>query len=226
MEKGVLSLVATPIGNLEDITLRALRILKEADYVLCEDTRVTGKLLAHYEIKNTLRRYDAHTSEGIHNQIINDVLEGKRIALVSDAGTPGVSDPGVLLVERAREAGVTIEVIPGASAVTAAVSLAGISGNQFAFLGFVPQKKGRETFFRNLSEYSLPVVCFEPTHRILKTLSSLDELYPSAKIYVGRELTKMHEEMIVDTAGAILAQLEAEPVRQKGEFVVIFDQRK
>ena len=143
MEKGVLSLVATPIGNLEDITLRALRILKEADYVLCEDTRVTGKLLAHYEIKNTLRRYDAHTSEGIHNQIINDVLEGKRIALVSDAGTPGVSDPGVLLVERAREAGVTIEVIPGASAVTAAVSLAGISGNQFAFLGFVPQKKGR-----------------------------------------------------------------------------------
>ncbi len=226
MEKGVLSLVATPIGNLEDITLRALRILKEADYVLCEDTRVTGKLLAHYEIKNTLRRYDAHTSEGIHNQIINDVLEGKRIALVSDAGTPGVSDPGVLLVERAREAGVTIEVIPGASAVTAAVSLAGISGNQFAFLGFVPQKKGRETFFRNLSEYSLPVVCFESTHRILKTLSSLDELYPSAKIYVGRELTKMHEEMIVDTAGAILAQLEAEPVRQKGEFVVIFDQRK
>ena len=226
MEKGVLSLVATPIGNLEDITLRALRILKEADYVLCEDTRVTGKLLAHYEIKNTLRRYDAHTSEGIHNQIINDVLEGKRIALVSDAGTPGVSDPGVLLVERAREAGVTIEVIPGASAVTAAVLLAGISGNQFAFLGFVPQKKGRETFFRNLSEYSLPVVCFESTHRILKTLSSLDELYPSAKIYVGRELTKMHEEMIVDTAGAILAQLEAEPVRQKGEFVVIFDQRK
>ena len=226
MEQGVLSLVATPIGNLEDITLRALRILKEADYVLCEDTRVTGKLLAHYEIKNTLRRYDAHTSEGIHNQIINDVLEGKRIALVSDAGTPGVSDPGVLLVERAREAGVTIEVIPGASAVTAAVSLAGISGNQFAFLGFVPQKKGRETFFRNLSEYSLPVVCFESTHRILKTLSSLDELYPSAKIYVGRELTKMHEEMIVDTAGAILAQLEAEPVRQKGEFVVIFDQRK
>jgi len=225
MEKGVLSLVATPIGNLEDITLRALRILKEADYVLCEDTRVTGKLLAHYDVKNTLRRYDAHTSEGIHNQIINDVIEGKRIALVSDAGTPGVSDPGVLLVERAREAGVTIEVIPGASAVTAAVSLAGISGNQFAFLGFVPQKKGRETFFRNLSEYSLPVVCFESTHRILKTLSSLDELYPSAKIYVGRELTKMHEEMIVDTAGAILAQLEAEPVRQKGEFVVIIDLR-
>ena len=225
MEKGVLSLVATPIGNLEDITLRALRILKEADYVLCEDTRVTGKLLAHYDVKNSLRRYDAHTSEGIHNQIINDVIEGKRIALVSDAGTPGVSDPGVLLVERAREAGVTIEVIPGASAVTAAVSLAGISGNQFAFLGFVPQKKGRETFFRTLSEYSLPVVCFESTHRILKTLSSLDELYPSAKIYVGRELTKMHEEMIVDTAGAILAQLEDEPVRQKGEFILIFDPR-
>ena len=225
MEKGVLSLVATPIGNLEDITLRALRVLKEADYVLCEDTRVTGKLLAHYEIKNTLRRYDAHTSEGVHDQIIKDALEGKRIALVSDAGTPGVSDPGVLLVERAREAGVTIEVIPGASAVTAAVSLAGISGNQFAFLGFVPQKKGRETFFRTLSEYSLPVVCFESTHRILKTLSSLDELYPSAKIYVGRELTKMHEEMIVDTAGAILAQLEDEPVRQKGEFILIFDPR-
>ncbi|MCA9359299.1 rRNA small subunit methyltransferase 1, partial [Candidatus Kaiserbacteria bacterium] len=147
MELGKLSLVATPIGNLEDITLRALRILKEADYVLCEDTRVTGKLLHHYEIKAKMVRYDAHASEQVHQQIIEDLLAGQQIALVSDAGTPGISDPGVLLVQRARSAGALLEAIPGPSSVTAAVSLAGIAGNQFTFLGFVPHKKGRQTFF-------------------------------------------------------------------------------
>lgn len=141
MDKGRLSLVATPIGNLEDITLRALRLLKECDYVLCEDTRVTGKLMAHYEIKKPLRRYDAHTSEGVHTGIIADLEAGKHIVLVSDAGTPGISDPGVLLIAKAREADISIETIPGPSAVTAAVSLAGIAGNQFSFLGFIPQKK-------------------------------------------------------------------------------------
>ena len=145
---GKLSLVATPIGNLEDMTFRAVRILKEADFVLCEDTRVTGKLLKHYEIEAKLRRYDAHASEQVHTQIIEDLLSGKKLALVSDAGTPGVSDPGVMLVQQARAAGIDIEVIPGPSAVTSAFSLAGVSGNQFTFLGFVPHKKGRETFFR------------------------------------------------------------------------------
>jgi len=222
---GTLSIVATPIGNLEDITLRALRVLKEVDYVLCEDTRVTGKLLAHYEIKAKLKRYDAHSSEKIHEAVIDDLMEGKDVALVSDAGTPGVSDPGVMLVERARVAGARIDAIPGASAVTTAFSIAGITGNQFTFLGFVPHKKGRETFFKSLTTFLQPAIFFESTHRILKTLESLKANYPESQVRLGRELTKMHEEMLVGTASELLDILNAEPVRQKGEFVVIFDGR-
>lgn len=224
MEKtGRLSLVATPIGNLEDITLRAIRILKECDYVLCEDTRVTGKLLHHYEISAKMHRYDAHTSESAHAQILRDLEAGKHIALVSDAGTPGVSDPGVLLIQQVREADLLIEVIPGPSAVTAVVSLAGIAGNQFSFLGFVPQKKGRETFFKSLASFPHPTVFFESTHRILKTLESLAQNYPEATVYVGRELTKMHEELLVGTASEHLELLTTTPVKQKGEFVIIVD---
>lgn len=222
---GTLSIVATPIGNLEDITLRALRILKEVDYVLCEDTRVTGKLLAHYEIKQKLQRYDAHTSETGHDRILADLETGKHIALISDAGTPGISDPGVLLVSRARQAGAVIETIPGPSAVTAAVSLAGIGGNQFSFLGFVPQKKGRETFFKTLETYDHAVVFFESTHRIMKTLAALNKTYPEATIYVAREITKLHEELIKGQPKQVINQLESQPVRQKGEFVVIIDLR-
>lgn len=221
----MLSIVATPIGNLEDITLRALRILKECDYVLCEDTRVTGKLMSRYEIKKPLKRYDAHTSEAVHESILSDLTEGKHIALVSDAGTPGISDPGVMLVERAREAGAQIEVIPGPSAVTSAVSLAGIVGNQFQFLGFAPQKKGRETFFKSLTTTNLPTVFFESTHRIVKTLSALHEHVPTAQVYLARELTKLHEELLVGNAMELLGRLEQEPVKQKGEFVVIVDTR-
>jgi len=218
---GTLSIVATPIGNLEDITLRALRVLGEADYVLCEDTRVTGKLLKHYNIKAVLKRYDAHASEKVHADILRDLAAGKKIALVSDAGTPGVSDPGVFLVAKVHEAGAWIESIPGPSAVTAAFSIAGVSGNQFSFLGFAPQKKGRETFFTTLVKYEHPVIFFESTHRIMKTLNSLKALYPEATLYVGRELTKMHEEMLIGTPAEVEAVLLGEPVRQKGEFVVI-----
>ena len=219
---GKLSVVATPIGNLEDITLRALRVLQEADYILCEDTRVTGKLLKHYEITTQTRRYDAHASEGVHEQILNDLGEGKHIALVSDAGTPGVSDPGVLLIARARFAGVRIDSIPGPSAVTAAFSIAGLTGNQFSFLGFIPQKKGRQTFFTELATYDHPVIFFESTHRIMKTLESLAESYPEAKLHIGRELTKLHEEMLVGTPGEILDLLSETSEKQKGEFVIIF----
>ncbi len=222
---GTLYVVATPIGNLEDITLRALRILKEVDYVLCEDTRVTGKLLSHYDIKNSLRRYDAHASEKTHETIINDLLKGKNIALVSDAGTPGISDPGVFLVALAREAEIRIDAIPGASALVTAFSIAGISGNQFTFLGFIPHKKGRETFFKTLTEHVQPVIFFESTHRILKTLESLEKVLPDSKVRLGRELTKMHEEMLVGTPAELLNILVTEPVKQKGEFVVIVSSR-
>ncbi len=219
---GVLSIVATPIGNLEDITLRALRVLREAQYVLSEDTRVTGNLLKHHGIETKLRRYDAHASVSTHDSIVADLVAGQHIALVSDAGTPGVSDPGVLLVQAARAAGARIDAIPGPSAVTAAISIAGIPGNQFSFLGFVPQKKGRETFFRELDAYDHPVLFFESTHRIMKTLSSLHTFYPDTPLYIGRELTKFHEEMIIGTPQHITTLLETAPVRQKGEFVIIW----
>ncbi len=226
MEKqGTLSVVATPIGNLEDITLRALRVLKEADYVLCEDTRVTGKLLSHYDIKTKLKRYDAHTSERVHEEVLSDLAKGKHIALVSDAGTPGVSDPGVLLVGRTAAGGARVEAIPGASSVTAAFSIAGLSGNQFTFLGFVPQKKGRQTFFESLTEYGHPVIFFESTHRIMKTLEALKDLSINTSIdwsiTVARELTKMHEELVQGSPSEVFEYYENNPVKQKGEFVVI-----
>lgn len=224
-QTGKLSIVATPIGNLEDITHRALRTLAECDYVLCEDTRVTGKLLHHYDIKAKMQRYDAHASAQTHTEIIEDLLDGRHIALVSDAGTPGVSDPGVLLVQQARAAGVLIETIPGPSSLTAAVSLAGIAGNQFTFLGFVPQKKGRETFFQTLHQHVQPVICLESTHRIVKALNQLAANQPEARVYLARELTKMHEELLVGSAAELIELLETTPVKQKGEFVMMIDAR-
>ena len=234
MDRGILSIVATPIGNLEDITLRALRVLKEADYVLCEDTRVTGKLLKHYDIRAKLKRYDAHASDSAHEAILNDLKEGKHIALVSDAGTPGVSDPGVFLVARVRrEAPDTrIDAIPGASALTAAFSIAGITGNEFVFLGFVPQKKGRETFFKSLSSYEIPVIFYESPHRIMKTLESLVEhLNPRTvlgklpedgpRVTIARELTKMHEEVVQGTPEEVFQYFTDHPDHVRGEFVVM-----
>ncbi len=219
---GTLYIVATPIGNMEDMTLRALRILGEVDYVLCEDTRTTGNLLKHHEVKAKLKRYDAHASQAVHEAILADLAQGSHIALVSDAGTPGVSDPGVLLIQQARAAGIRIDAIPGPSAVTAAMSIAGIAGNQFTFLGFIPQKKGRETFFKSLATFSHPVIFFESTHRIMKTLESLVIHAPDARIYLGRELTKFHEEMLVGSPATLRETLEGTPVKQKGEFVLIF----
>lgn len=214
-------MVATSIGNMEDITLRALRVLKEADYILSEDTRVTGKLLKRHEIETPMKRYDAHASESVHQSVISDLERGKKIALVSDAGTPGVSDPGVLLVGMAREAGARIDAIPGPSAVTAAFSIAGIVGNQFSFLGFVPHKKGRQTFFKSLEEYKEPVIFFESTHRIMKTLESLKNLPSDRKVSIGRELTKMHEEFVTGTPNEVLNYFNEHTDHQKGEFVVI-----
>ncbi len=225
---GTLYVVATPIGNLEDITLRALRILREVDYVLCEDTRVTGKLFARHNIATKLKRYDAHASDKTHLDIINDIKGGKQVALVSDAGTPGVSDPGVMLVQMARAKGARVEAIPGPSALTAALSIAGIAGNQFTFLGFAPAKKGRETFFKSLGAVPQPAIFFESTHRILKTLEALQKqsnpnstVNRTIRVTVARELTKLHEEVLVGTPEEILGILKQEPVKQKGEFVVL-----
>ena len=216
--------MATPIGNLEDITFRAVRILGEVDMVLCEDTRMTAKLLAKYEIKKSLRRFDAHSSESGRSAIIELLLEGKNIALVTDAGTPGISDPASLLVEEVRreyEGGVKIIPIPGASAVTAALSASGFPASDFLFLGFLPHKKGRQTLMKEIAESNRTVVFYESPHRILKCLSELSAHVGERKIAIARELTKIYEEYVSGTAEEVSKILTETPEKQRGEFVVI-----
>jgi 16S rRNA (cytidine1402-2'-O)-methyltransferase len=214
-----LSIVATPIGNLEDITLRAIRTLKECDIVLCEDTRVTGKLLQKFEIKKSLLSYNAHSTDAKNDKIFGLLEEGKHVALVSDAGTPAISDPGSYLVGNVRErfgANVTIEVIPGASAVVTALSGAGIPVSDFLFLGFLPHKKGRETLFKEIGSSERTVVFYESPHRIVKALESLEKHAPERTIIIARELTKMYEEFLIGKATDHLKKKD-----WKGEIVVI-----
>lgn len=220
---GKLSIVATPIGNLEDITLRALRVLKEADYILCEDTRVTGNLLKHYGITTKMKRYDAHSTVKIQEEVCADLEAGKQIALCSDAGTPGISDPGVHIIDQilTKKLDAKIVAVPGPSSVTAAFSIGGIAGNQFSFLGFIPQKKGRQTFLKNLQEAPIPTVFFESTHRIMKLLESLKEYCGGKTVLIAREITKFHEEVVRGTPGELLAYFNEHKDHQKGEFVVI-----
>ena len=220
---GTLSIVATPIGNLEDITLRALRTLKEADEILCEDTRVTKKLLTHYDIHGKVTRCDAEKEIACAEQVSAWLQEGKRVAYVSDAGTPAISDPGARLVRHVRMHVplATIEAIPGPSSITSALSIAGLDTREFTFLGFVPHKKGRETFFKQLADYPHPVLFFESTHRIIKTLTSLREQYGSSRVILARELTKKFEEIMEGTPDELLVLLSEKKERQKGEFVVM-----
>ena len=218
-ENGKLSVVATPIGNLEDITLRALRILREADVIYAEDTRVTSKLLARYEIKKSLQRLDAATETKKANEIIARIERGEKVALVADAGPPAVSDPGARLVNLVREAGANIETIPGASALTAAISISGLPLEHFLFLGFLPHKKGRQTAIKKIASSEVPVVLYESTHRIIKLLSELEQAVPQANVTIARELTKLHEEVISGTPLTLLERLKKGEIR--GEFVVI-----
>jgi 16S rRNA (cytidine1402-2'-O)-methyltransferase len=221
---GTLYIVATPIGNLEDMTLRAIRILKEVDCVLCEDTRTTGKLLKKYEIRAKTMSYHAHSTKGKESVIINMLKEGKNLALVSDAGTPCISDPGVMLVAEVREvfgAGSKVVPIPGPSALVSALSASGVSTAEFTFLGFLPHKKGRETLFKEIASSTKVMVFYESTHRILKTLESLEKHAPEFKVVIARELTKMFEEFIEGTPTEVLAYLNTNKDKQRGEFVVI-----
>ena len=225
-EVGTLYIVATPIGNLEDITLRAIRILKEVDYILCEDTRTTQVLLNKYDIKTKTMSYHAHSTEGKESVIINLLKGGKNLALVSDAGTPCISDPGVLLVSNIRkEFGNEAKVspVPGPNALISALSASGISSAEFTFLGFLPHKKGREKIFKEIVESNKVIVFYESTHRILKTLSSLDSHSPKRKVMIAREITKQFEEFIKGTPSELLKYFNENKVKQKGEFVVIVE---
>lgn len=221
-----LYIVATPIGNLEDVTLRALRILKEADVILCEDTRVTKKLLNHYEIINKkLLIFNDQKSGLTTEKVIGLLREGKEIALVTDAGTPAISDPGSFLVHTVRQQVPDIKIvpIPGVSALTTAFSGSGILSGEFVFLGFLPHKKGRETLFKEISQSKRPYVFYESPHRILKTLESLKKIAPDKKIVLARELTKLFEEFVFGNAEDLLKILEEDKNKQRGEFVVIVE---
>ncbi len=220
---GKLSIVATPIGNLEDITLRALRTLKECDVIYAEDTRVTSKLLARYEIKKPLQRLDAVTEMKKADEVLAHIEAGEHVALVSDAGTPGISDPGARLVAHVREylPAALIEAIPGPSALTAALSIAGLSSDHFLFLGFLPHKKGRQTAIKKIISSDVPVVLYESPHRILKLLGELSLVGEQRNVVIARELTKIHEEVISGTPSEVSTHFTAHPDTVRGEFVVI-----
>jgi len=221
---GILYIIATPIGNLKDLTFRALEVLREVDLVVCEDTRQTIKLLNHYQIKKPLVSYFQHSKLSRVEQIIGDLATGKKVALVTDAGTPGISDPGGRLVEeviKLLSGQVKIVPIPGANAAIAALSVSGFSADKFIFMGFPPHKKGRNKFFDEATTAKYTVVFYESTHRILKALEQLKELAPAKKLVVCRELTKMFESIYRGTAEEILKILESDKNNQKGEFVIV-----
>ncbi|KKP69196.1 MAG: Ribosomal RNA small subunit methyltransferase I [Candidatus Moranbacteria bacterium GW2011_GWE1_35_17] len=220
LEKGILYVVATPIGNMGDITLRAIETLKTVNLILCEDTRVTRKLLDRYEIKVSAMSYHQHSKIAKVDEIIERLKNGENMALVTDAGTPGISDPGNMLVEQVVGEEISVVPIPGASAIGALISVAGIDMQKFVFLGFPPHKKGRQTFFKEAIEFKYPVMYYDSPHRLLKNLELLKELGYAKDIIVGRELTKMFEEVV---RGSIdeMTEYFSRKEKIKGELVVI-----
>jgi len=231
-----LYIIGTPIGNLEDISMRALRLLTGVDFILCEDTRVTKKLLGHYKIKTPTISYHQHSKDSKTENILDLLKRGKNLALVSDAGTPGISDPGGKLIQAVVEKfgdEIQIESVPGPSAVTAALSISGMPTDKFVFLGFPPHKKGRQKFLKRIADSELPVVVYESKHRIIKFLQELKNVkahnYASDKkkkvnlqsIVVCRELSKMHETVYRGRLEKIIEQIKNNKDDQRGEFVVI-----
>jgi len=228
--------VATPIGNLGDITLRAIEILKNVDLILCEDTRETKKILDKYNINRPTMSYHAQSKITKVDKIFELLEEGENLALVSDAGTPGISDPGALLVSKIKERvqerflkkfpqepflDVDIIPIPGPSAVIAALSASGLPTHEFTFLGFLPHKKGRETLFKEIAQAKRTIVFYESPHRISKTLESLVKFCPNKKICVARELTKIYEEFKTGKPAEILEYFNQNKDKQRGEFTII-----
>jgi len=223
---GTLYIVATPIGNMEDITLRALRVLGEADIILAEDTRVTGKLLKRHGISGTMKSYHQRSAHSVADEILKLLGEGKTLALVTDAGTPGIADPGNELVARiVRELpDVRTEPIPGASSLSAALSICGFPTNEFVFLGFLPHKKGRQTLLNEMQTMERTVVLFESPHRIGKLLSELAERVPERRAFIARELTKLHESHYRGTVSELKSAFDSGRIIEKGEFVVVLGQ--
>lgn len=222
MTNGRLFVLATPLGNLEDLTLRGLRVLGEVSAIIAEDTRVTRKLLEHYKIAKPLFIFHQHSTGREVAKIRELLKEGKDLVLVTDAGTPGISDPGGQLIEELlKEFGQSLQIVPlpGPNAAITALSISGFPADKFLFLGFPPHKKGRQTWFKNLAETEYTVVFYESPHRILKTLQALAETVPERPLVVARELTKKFETIYRGTAAEVLELLTSEQVR--GEFTVV-----
>jgi 16S rRNA (cytidine1402-2'-O)-methyltransferase len=221
--KTCLYLVATPIGNLEDITLRAIEVLKKVDLIACEDTRTTNRLLAHYGIKKKLISIHQHNEKNKSEFLINELSNGKSIAYTSDAGTPAISDPGAFLVKQALKFGIKVSPIPGPSSPITAFSASGIESTQFQFYGFLPNASSKsKKLLQKVYGQTLPTIIFESPHRVLKTLSLVQNIFgPKHEIFIARELTKIYETIYKDEVMAIIERLESHPEEQKGEFVII-----
>ena len=210
--------VATPIGNLEDITLRALRILKQVDFIVCEDTRRTQILLNNYQIKKPLVSFHQHSKLQKIEFIIDELKNGKDVALVTDAGTPGLADPGGVLIEEALKYNIEVEPIPGPSAVTSLISVSGWKTDKFLFLGYLPKKKGRQTLFSQFKDFDYPIVIFESPQRIIKTLQELLSGWGDREVIIGRELTKKFGQILRGKISEIITK-----IRPQGEFVIIIN---
>lgn len=221
MEKGNLFVVSTPIGNLGDITLRAVETLNEVDLIACEDTRHTLQLLNHFEIKKPLISYHQHSRAPKVDRIIEELLSGKNIAVVTDAGTPGISDPGEILIKAAVENEIKVIPIPGVSAAITALSVSGLDTSEFVFIGFLPHKKGRQTKLKEIAIEKRTIILYESPYRIIRLLNELLEFVGDREVAVCRELTKKFEEIY---RGKISEVLKA--VKEKGEFVVIVEGEK
>jgi 16S rRNA (cytidine1402-2'-O)-methyltransferase len=222
---GILYIVPTPIGNLEDITLRAIRVLKEADLIIAEDTRQSIKLLNHFEIKNTIQSYHMHNEHKVLQRYVDEILGGKNIALVSDAGTPAISDPGFLLVRECLKNNIKVDCLPGATAFVPALVKSGLPADSFCFEGFLPEKKGRQTMLKKLCEEERTIILYESPHRLLKTLKQFIDYFGAERlISVSRELTKTFEETVNGSIQEVLTHFENNIV--KGEFVIVIDGKK
>ena len=221
---GKIYLVATPIGNLSDISMRAIETLKNVDIIACEDTRNTIRLLNHFEIKGHLTSYHEYNKIDKAYELCEKVKEGKNIAFVSDAGMPAISDPGYELCEIAYKEGIEVTIIPGASAVVSALAISGISSRRFCFEGFLPTDKNeKKEILTELSQESRTIILYEAPHRLLKTLKELFEYLGNRNISIVRELTKLHEEVLKGNLEAIIADYEVEKIVVRGEYVLVIE---
>lgn len=217
---GILYIVPTPVGNMEDMTMRAIRVLKEADLILAEDTRTSSVLLKHFDIKNRLMAHHKFNEHGTSASVVERLKAGETIALISDAGTPGISDPGFYLAREAAKAGITVQTLPGPTACIPAIVSSGLPCDRFCFEGFIPQKKGRQTYLESLQNETRTMIFYESPYRVVKTLQQFAEVFgEDRQVSCCREISKIHEESVRGTLAEVIAHFEE--VEPRGEFVIV-----